>query len=49
MILKDFRGFEDSKGFKRILMDLKELKRFKGIKRDWAGKDKLQGFRDLRT
>ena len=30
-------------------MDLRELKRFKGIKRDWAGKDKVQGFRDLRT
>ena len=30
-------------------MDLRKLKRFKGIKRDWAGKDKVQGFRDLRT
>ena len=29
-------------------MDLRELKRFKGIKRVWAGKDKVQGFRDLR-
>ena len=28
-------------------MDLRELKRFKGIKMDWAGKDKVQGFRDL--
>ena len=26
-------------------MDLRELKRFKGIKRDWAGQ--VQGFRDL--
>ena len=30
-------------------MDLRELKRFKGIKMDWAGKDKVQGFRDLRV
>ena len=29
-------------------MDLRELKRFKGIKMDWAGKGKIQGFRDLR-
>ena len=28
-------------------MDLRELKRFKGIKRDWAGKDKVPGFKDL--
>ena len=30
-------------------MDLRELKRFNGIKEDWAGKDKVQGYRDLRT
>ena len=30
-------------------MDLRELTRFKGIKRAWAGKDKVQGYRDLRT
>ena len=29
-------------------MDLRELKRFKGIEADWAGKDKVRGFRDLR-
>ena len=29
-------------------MELRESKRFKGIKRDLAGKDKVQGFRDLR-
>ena len=28
-------------------MDLRELKRFKGIKMDWEGMDKVQGFRDL--
>ena len=29
-------------------MELRELKRFKGIKMDLAGKDKVQGLRDLR-